>query len=603
MADGDKGTDADVVGGEWFIVSEADCVDEDPLSDLEKIFDVSSESEGDIEFIDDCDEVDEGNSAALHNAHILEENNKQVQDLKRKYVSSPGSVNDLSPRLAAVSISTGASSSKRKLFRDILDKKDEASSDAVSVSPQVDCTPIVKQCNNIGIQLLQSKNRRATALAVFKNCFGVSFTDLSRVFQSDKTMSENWVLAIFGTTEDIIESSKVHLQKQCLYIQQMLLYSDKGPISLWLLQFVHPKCRVTVVKLFCSLLNCESHQLLADPPRCRSPLTALYFWKKSVGGGSYVFGEMPDWLKKLTSVSHENAVETFELARMIQWAYDNDLTNEPEIAYKYAELATEDPNAAAWLRTNNQAKFVKDCCAMVRHYKQYELKTMTMSEYIALRCSRTEKTGDWRKVMKLLKYQGVNGISFLSALKDFLSGKPKAHCIVIYGPPDTGKSYFCFSLVSFMQGRVISFANAKSHFWLQPLHSAKIGLLDDATENCWNYIDANLRTALDGNPVSIDCKYKMPTQMILPPLLITTNVDLPALEKYKYLRSRTKCFKFEKPCLFDDSGNPIFDLTDDTWKGFFQHLSTQLGLTFAPEDNGETGHGFRCMPREATGPD
>ncbi|QCT25593.1 E1 [Tick-associated papillomavirus lsx] len=600
----DEGTNnSDSVGGDWFIVSEADCEDEEPLSDLERIFDESSESEGDIEFIDDADHVDEGNSAALHNAIMLEQTNKQVQDLKRKYYPpSPKAIKDLSPRLAAVSISSVHKSSKRKLFRDGVESKNEASSSSESLSPEVVGTKTVDRCN-LSEQLLKSQNRKATALAVFKHCFGVSFTDLTRVFQSDKTMSQNWVLAVFGPLEDIIESAKTILLKQCLYLQQSLLYSEKGPISLWLLEFVHPKCRLTVNKLFCTLLNCDVHQILSEPPRCRSSLTGLYFWKKSVGGGSYVHGNMPDWLVKLTSISHESATEAFQLATMIQWAYDNNFTNEAEIAYRYAELADEDANAAAWLKTNNQAKFVKDCCAMVRHYKNHELKSLTMSEFISLRCSKTEETGDWKKILKLLKYQGINGITFLTALLDFLSGRPKSHCIVIYGPPDTGKSYFCFSLVSFLQGKVISFANAKSHFWLQPLSNAKIGLLDDATEQCWTYIDTHLRTALDGNPVSVDCKYKMPTQMTLPPLLVTTNVDLPNVEKYKYLKSRTKCFKFANPCLFDDSGNPIFDLTDGSWKGFFQHLSSQLGLQISTDEDGEIGHGFRCMPRETAGAD
>lgn len=130
-----------------------------------------------------------------------------------------------------------------------------------------------------------------------------------------------------------------------------------------------------------------------------------------------------------------------------------------------------------------------------------------------------------------------------------------------------------------------------------------MALLDDATDLCWQYFNTYMRTALDGNTVSVDCKFKAPTQIALPPLLISTNVAIPHEEKYKYLKNRTMCYEFAKPCLFDENENPIFDLTDSAWKSFFQRLAPQLGLEIILEEDGETGSTFRCVSGESAGSD
>ena len=110
-------------------------------------------------------------------------------------------------------------------------------------------------------------------------------------------------------------------------------------------------------------------QLFSDPPRNRSVAAALYFYKKSIANASYMFGQFPDWVTKLTVVSHQaaNAAEKFLNCQkwfnghMIMKIYD-----EPEIAYKYALLAESDANAAAFLNSNNQVRFVRDCSQMVK---------------------------------------------------------------------------------------------------------------------------------------------------------------------------------------------------------------------------------------------
>ncbi|QYI89667.1 E1 early protein [Bos taurus papillomavirus 27] len=596
ITDSNDGT----IGGDWYLVQEAECVDSDSeLEDLESLFEKSGSGE---ELETDLDEPDQGNSAALHNLLLLQDNNKDVLALKRKYLS-PDCVKDLSPQLELVTISPRHGSSKRRLFDSLKNKDETAHNDAATLQTKKVSQSSLSSSNSsnsgsdLTEELLKSKNRKACALAAFKFTFGVSLTDLTRNFINNKTCSHNWVVLVLGANEDLIEKAKPFIERQCSYLQLIARYSEKGYLALYLLEFLTSKCRDTVQNMICTTLNVNDWQTILEPPKIRSMVSALYFYKKSFGGGSYVYGQYPDWLVKLTTVQHQTATETFELCQMIQYAYDNDLTDECEIAYRYAQYAEENSNAAAWLKTNNQAKYVRDCARMVQLYKQQEMRNMTMSEYITFHCRKAASGGDWKTVMKLLRYQDVNGVHFLTCLKDLLSGKAKKHCMVIYGPPDTGKSHFCFSLISFLKGRVVTFVNSKSHFWLMPLANAKIALLDDATEVCWNYIDNYMRTGLDGNSVSVDVKYKAPMQLVLPPLLITTNVPIPTMDKYSYLKNRTMCFEFPKKCLFDETGNPVFNLTDSTWKDFFLHLAPQLGLELNLEEDGENSTSFRCMPR------
>lgn len=594
MAD-DKGTE---LGGDWFLVREADCTDDSgELTDLEHLFDASDESfvELDIE-----DQVDEGNSAALHNVLMQKDADKVLQDLKRKYCSpSPKSVQELSPRLELVSLSTQRSS-KRRLFKD---HEHETSSSSGNSSAEVESSGGGDK-TDLATALLSANNRKAAALYNFKQTFGVKFSDLTRVFMNDKTCTPNWVAAVLGPPPEMVESAKISLQGQCVFFQIVEQYSDKGFVALCLFEFKTSKCRITVSNLLCNIFQVDPCQLLLEPPKLRSTVAALFFFKKSIAGGSYMYGNLPDWVSKLTIVSHQAAAsDSFELSEMVQWAYDNDLTEDSEVAYYYATQAENDANAAAFLKSNNQPKIVRDCVSMVKLYKLQELKNMSLTEYVVHRCSRVSEKSDWKVFMRLLKYQGVNGVLFLAALKDLLSEKPKKQCIVIYGPPNTGKSYMLYSLINFLKGKVITFFNSRSQFWLQPLVHAKVGLLDDATEACWNYFDIYMRTALDGNHISIDRKFKSAIQMRLPPLFISTNVRIPEIAKYDYLKSRMVCFEFPKECLFDDNGNPYFNLTDSTWKGVFEHLASQLGLDFSEKEEDGVSRSFRCVPRKTADTD
>lgn len=587
---------------DWYLVREAECNDSlDTLNDLEELFDNSSQS--DISnLIDDFEEVDQGNSLELFNHQVTEDCNKVLADLKRKYVTpSPKKTVcaniDLSPCLQTVSISSNTSS-KRRLFKDSGIEENEAED---SVEEQVESglsdSGAGKNGGEYLLQLLRSKNNKAILLGKFKELFGVAYKELIRPFKNDKTMCEMWVVVVYAANEDLLESSKLLLEQHCLFIMQ----KNYNYMCLYLLQFITSKCRDTVQKLMCSMLNVQDIQLLCDPPKHRSTATALFFYKNSSGNAAYTKGTMPEWMSKLLMVDHQAAASSdmFDLSEMVQYAFDHNLTEESAIAFEYALLASENANAAAWLNHNNQAKYVKDCAYMVRLYKKQEMREMTMSQWIWRCCKRHEGEGDWKAIPQFLKYQGVNFISFLAAFKPFLNSTPKKNCILIFGEPDTGKSYFVYSLIEFMQGKVASYMNSKSQFWLQPFVECKIGLIDDVTYSCWNFMDVHMRTGLDGNSISVDSKHKAPQQMKLPPLLLTSNINLHKDQSLIYLHSRIKAFEFSKKMPIDENGEPVYKITPLTWKYFFIKLARQLELTPDEEGDGETERSLRFSARRS----
>lgn len=592
MAELTKGTDDCFENLErdssWFIVSEAECRND--IDSFESIFEESTDGSVISNLIDDVDNASQGNSLALFNSQAAEDCNKAITDLKRKYFRSPQQcVAELSPRLEAVKI-TGQGKSKRRLFRDSGIVEDETTSTSQVLSDSNSPAGA-----NETIDLLRCSNRKAVILSKIKEVFGVSFHELTRLFKSDKTCSLCWVVAVCNASEDLLNSSKVLLQQHVEFVQVSIV----GLYALYLLEFKAAKSRETVLNMFTKTLNVKDYQIVCQPPRLRSVAVALYFYKRSLSNVTFKFGEFPDWLSKQIILDHHvSSQETFSLSDMVQWAFDHDYLDDSEIAYNYAVAATENANAAAFLQSNNQAKHVRDCAIMVKHYKRYEMRQLTMAGWIKKCINEYDETGNWKTIAHFLKFQGINFVEFLIAFKPFLKGLPKKNCMVFWGPPDSGKSLFCFSLLSFLRGKVISYMNSRSHFWLMPLFDCKIGLLDDATYPCWQYMDVNLRNAMDGNPISIDLKHKTPVQLNLPPLLVSTNVDVLQDQSLKYLHSRIKCFNFPNKIPVSDDGESLYKITNLTWACFFRKFSTHLDIT--EDDGGNTGNintAFQCSRR------
>jgi len=603
MAD-DKGTDAKEGCSEWFIL-EAACSDDSDLDDsLEKLFEEGADTDV-SDLINDEEDAAQGNSRELLCQQESEECEQQIQYLKRKYFS-PKAVEQLSPRLQSINLSPGHKS-KRRLF------VEQDSGLELSLNEVEDFTQEVEvpasapaPASQGGVEpghykdLLRCNNVKAVLLSKFKAAYGVSYTELTRQFKSNKTCCKHWVVTVYAAKDDLIDASKQLLQQHCSY----LWLQTYTPMSLYLCCFNVGKSRETVERLLVSMLQVNEKHMLLEPPKIRSTPAAVFWYKGSINPNVYTVGDYPDWILAQTMIQHQTADSVqFDLSTMIQWAYDQDYLDESLIAYNYAKMADTDSNARAFLAHNSQAKYVKECALMVRYYKTGEMRDMSMSAWVHHCISKIEGDGRWQDICKFLRYQGINFIIFLDKFKTFLQNFPKKNCLLIHGPPDTGKSMFTMSLIQALKGNVVSFANYKSQFWLQPLSNAKIALLDDATDVCWHYIDKFLRNGLDGNTVCLDIKHRAPCQMKFPPLLITSNMSLKKDNKYPYLHSRIYEFEFPNKFPFDTNNKPMFNLTDQSWASFFKRLWTQLELSDQEDEgeNGSTQRPFQCTTRDFNG--
>ncbi|ADV03083.1 unnamed protein product [Equus caballus papillomavirus 3] len=599
--------------GGWFVLQEAQCSDSD--SEVEGADEIDGPE---LCSILDDGPVTQGNSLALFQSQIIQADEERVSWLKRKYAGSPEKDCTLSPRLVAIHISP-QKQVKRRLFLGVgnedsgLELSGHNETSSISSAPQseaqiqVHAGPLISTPDVGGqgmqavVDVLRLHNRRSVLLGRFKDVFGVSYTELTRPFRSDKTVCRDWVVAVYGVREAVYESIKVQLEPLCDYMHLILRPTTQQNYLQALLQWKAQKSRETVRKLLKSLLQVDELQMLIDPPKLRSLPAALYWYKTALGNSCYTVGTAPDWVVRQTTVSHQDEEARFDFSQMVQWAFDNNYDTECQIAYHYASIAAEEPNAAAWLSCSSQAKMVKDCCTMVNHYKRAIMREMTMSAWLNHKMKQVSVSGHWREICGFLKYQQVGIPDLLSFLKLFLKGTPKRNCLVIAGPPDTGKSLFCMSLLHFAGGKVLSYANSKSHFWLQPMLDAKMVLLDDATKPCWDYMDTHLRNLFDGNPVSVDAKHKALQQMKCPPLLITTNEMVHKNERWRYLHSRIKVIEFQNQCPLDDNGEPAYKLNDGSWKSFFQRLWPHLDLSDqedeGDEEDGGPANTFRCSTR------
>lgn len=556
-----------------------------------------------VDFIDDT-EVPQGNSAALYHAQTLYDT-AVLPQCKRKHVNSPKvkPVCDLSPRLAAINIGTESQqTAKRRLF---VAPPDSGYGNTLEEANTQEMGETEVPGGNGGegehmvAEAFGQERRRAAMLGQFKERFGISFCDLTRPFKSNKTTCGDWVVYACGMSDALADATSDLLSPHCIYGNITKEHSALGNSLLMLLRFTHAKNRDTLTKLLGSHMTIPAYNIVAEPPKIRCPAAAIFWYRRSTTQGVTVFGDVCEWITKQVTVGGGECA--FELSTMIQWAYDSDLTDEAQVAYEYAKLADSDRNAEAFLKSNCQAKYVKDCCTMVRLYKKAEMHNMTMGQWVRKQADRYEGEGNYRPIVQFLKFQGIEFIPFMHTLAQFLKGIPKRNCLVIHGPPNTGKSLFTMSLCSFLGGKVISFVNSKSHFWLQPLGECKVALLDDATRPCWDYFDLYLRNLLDGNPVSLDAKHRAPIQIKGPPLLITSNVDISTEDRWKYLHSRVRCFSFPNTLPLDSKGDPVYELTALNWKSFFTRLWSRLDLKEG--SHGEAFTALRCTTGPAAGPD
>lgn len=585
--EGDSG-----LGGSMFILQEAECSDQG--SDTENL----TENVVETDFISDV-QVAQGNSLEVFQELSNRDYDEQLQSLKAKFDSASKSC-----RRVLQPLHDNCPPAKRQLLCSS-PEGEQNRHEAVCTTPrcQVDKENGGGDLGQI-TSLFRTSNLVATLLARFKLVVGIGWRELTREFKNNRTTAASWVVACYEVHETVFESGCKLLSKYCDYYLCRRYVHEQFSVCLYLCEFKAAKCKLTVNALFKTLLGVESKLILAEPPKLRSGVCAMYWFKCGLTQGCYKFGTTPEWLLQQTVLGHKAAAEAckFDLTVMVQWAYDQGYTEASDIAYNYALEASQDSNAAAWLASSNQAKYVRDCESMVKYYKRAELNQMSMSEYIYKQCQKCPTEGSWLAIMNFFKHQDIEPIRFVSAMKSWLQGTPKKNTMFFIGPPNTGKSMLTNSLINFLDGRRLSFAISKSTFWMQPLTTCKAALIDDATVACLNHFDSHLRNILDGYPVCVDRKYKSAVEIKAPPLLVTTNIDIQSDPRYFYLRSRAMCFYFKNEVPLDEDGMPVFSLNHANWTNFFKRLWTRLGLEEHDSEDGRD-RTFNIINRTGNEPD
>ncbi|UZV40202.1 MAG: early protein 1 [Equus asinus papillomavirus 3] len=603
----------DRVTGQWFILREAGCSDEEGSECT-----IASPEAAD--FVDNC-YVSQGNSLQLLHEQEREAFNRGVQVLKRKLRLSPEqqALIDLSPQLSKISITpTHRPVVKRRLFARADDSGIDVQNEAENTSSAQSRSQVQRRGpltperggngrNALHMQIMNAKNMRATMLGVFKDTYELSFVDLTRVFKSDRTTNPDWVVAVFGVRECFYDSGKEILKEQCDFMYCTLRPSAKGNVMLALCCFQVFKNRDTIKNLCKATFNVPIHAVMADPPKVRSPAASMYWYKGLTSNAVTTTGHIPDWMAAHVLSGAPKGDETkFQLSVMVQFLYDHGYTEESVAALEYAKMASTDENAAAWLASAAQARYLRDAVTMVKHYIRAEAAAMSLGAYIKRRCSIAPENGHWRHIVQFLKHQSVEVITFINLLKHWLHGTPKKNCLCICGPPDTGKSTFTASLMHFLGGKHLNFANSRSHFWMAPLGESRFVLLDDATSPCWTYFDNNLRNALDGYPISVDRKHRAAIETKAPPMLVTSNIDIDTDPRWPYLHSRLSVLHFRAHFPLDENQQPIFHLNDAHWRSFFERLWEHLNLNDPEEQEEEEGEdgglagAFRSVARKTT---
>lgn len=406
---------------------------------------------------------------------------------------------------------------------------------------------------------------------------GIKFSNLTRPYNSDRSTSCSWV--VFAVTYNKQEALLQYLKQ--LYVD-CRHSSLTGWYNMYYLQCEKPRNRQTVHGHF-RRMGCIA--VLSNPPEVRNALNSLW-WKQN---SKQIWGQPPEWMIQNLIRKEENS-PLFELSKMVQWALDHNYRDVSTICYEYAKLGFEDKNAELWLKSNSQLHYAKDCAQMVRNYQKAKMMSMTISEFISDR-KRKFPEGDKKNIIILIAFQKNLLYEFISTLRGFLHARIKKCTLCIAGVPDSGKSMLATTLMKFLDGKVLNFMNSKSHFWLQPVTEAKVGLIDDGTLTFWDYADCYLRNAFDGNPLTIDVKFHAPMEIKFPPLIITSNYDIRAEEhngKYKYLTNRVKFINFPKTLPTSRDGNSRIIVKPEDWGDFFSAYAQELDLDLDSEDESDS---------------
>lgn len=406
---------------------------------------------------------------------------------------------------------------------------------------------------------------------------GIQFRNWTRQIKSDLTQIDCWFIA--GLEHEPHPKGKAILQ--ALENRQILIKTKFcTDFFLFCIEYVEGRRSRAGIKKMCE--NVSLQCVLIEAPNNRSTNIANLV---KISLRDHKEGqEQMKWIKAIILDPMENK---FDLSTMVQWAITNKIYTQAEITYNYVLLAgTGDNNAKNWLASTSQVKYAKDCSTQVKLINTGELICTPTKDVVSQQCAdliRKHPEADPGKVNLWCYLQDINIFDLQTALKHVIRGTMKKSVICFSGVQNSGKSTFVNYILQLFKGRFISFTPTPSSFWLQPAVGLKLVAVDDVPFDFWAYADSHLRPAFDGTQITIDIKYQAPHTGRLPPMLITTNLDIPKDERMKYLLNRIKFFDCPKS-LLDSNRLAQFAFGVEDLAAWFKFWKENLDLEFEDTD-------------------
>ncbi|QYW06039.1 E1 protein [Papillomaviridae sp. Seabass_c24797] len=415
---------------------------------------------------------------------------------------------------------------------------------AAAVQGQPLCADAVSQLPPQGARAVVSrKEEEIGALAKFKEATKLSWHVLVRQIKSSTSKQPCWCALIPGESREVKAKLAVLSQEQ--NVQTLMEGPTFFDLHMVMIEFFTPIGK-DQFQLLC--LKYDLKALCINAPNPHKDVAVLV-WRNYC---AIVKGDLPEWIKaKFQAETTETGLNAeFKLKIAAQYCIDNDINDEAQFIYQYSQITGTDSNAKAWLNHNSCLKWAKDAVQLSIKMRAGREASMNPGEFVQHKIDQLpERTGNFKKIDSLLLFQNIMPVSFANAVRKLLYRVPKKSVLCLVGKKDTGKSLISSTLSQFLGGKALGFQNHRSSFWLQPAINARLVVLDDATLSFWEYANVYLRTAFDGNSISVDAKNLAMKEIKFPPIIITSNYDIRNTEQFGdfgFLTNRVLFFSMQK---------------------------------------------------------
>lgn len=404
----------------------------------------------------------------------------------------------------------------------------------------------------------------------FKADTKVRFHDLVKSMKNEKTQQKNWIVYFFLGAKDseVLTAVKTLLQQDSTNVAYGLYGSGS---HLFCLEYIDQQRSVAGIKRILKTAGVVT-ALIGVPLIKKS---VVIDWLRTE---TLPLKNVLSFIKQIPLLDGEKK-PPFKFDELVQFTALYKIKSLPELIYRYRLHAKDDINAQQWMECTCALKYAKDALQMVALNEQGELNQLTQTQYINQVLLENE-CGNHMNVSKFLLYQEILDAQFLNALRNWLHHRIKKCTLVFCGTPDSGKTMLGLALNKAVRGNITTWHSNSSNFWLQPLANSRFAMIDDATLQFWTYADTQLRTALDGNEVAIDCKYMPPVVTRFPSLVISTNYDIHEHKsQYEYLFNRCVMFRFHKKLTYrTGEETPALLVTAADITAYIQHHRETLDL-------------------------